>query len=118
VLATYPNEQSVAEQNSDVADRPFLAESGRKPKVVIDQTLKRSAPLSLRLGSSEAEAARASASFSLSLSFELKVNEVKLCLDCINRERLGFRVFVFHCIELFHACYDGNYLAQMQLSGL
>lgn len=101
MLATYPNEQSVAEQDSDVADRPFLAESVRKPKVVTDQTPKRSAPLSVRIESGEAEAAQSSASSSVALSFELKVNEIKLCLDCVNGKRIDYYVFFCSCTELF-----------------
>ena len=68
-------------------------------------------------GSSKAEASKASASSSPSLSFELDVNEIKLCLDCINRERLNLGVFVFSNVALFHASQDDNYLIQMQLSG-
>jgi len=64
------------------------------------------------------DAAQASASSSSALSFELKVNEIKLCLDCNNRERLNFSVFVFSCVELFHSGHADNYPVQMQLSGL
>lgn len=60
-------------------------------------------------GSSKAEAAKASASSSPSLSFELDVNEIKLCLDCINRERLNLVDFVCSCVELFHASDADNY---------
>ncbi|MDY7064287.1 hypothetical protein PsexTeo8_06970 [Pseudomonas extremaustralis] len=67
---------------------------------------------------SEAETAQVSASTLLDFSFELEVNVIKLCLDCIYRERLNFGVFVFFCVELFHASHAGNYPVQMQLSGL
>jgi len=69
-------------------------------------------------GYSEAEAPSASTSLSTALSFELDVNEIKLCLDCINRERLNLGVFVCPCAELFHARHARNYSVQMQLSGL
>lgn len=68
--------------------------------------------------SSEAEAASASASSSTALSLELEVNEIKFCLDCINRERLNFSFFDSSCVELFHSGHADNYPVQMQLSGL
>lgn len=65
-----------------------------------------------------AEALRASAKISPFFSFELEVNEIKLRLDCINRERLDFSVFVCARIQLFHAGQDDNYPVQMKFSGL
>ena len=55
---------------------------------------------------------------STALSFELEVNEIKLCLDCTNRERLDFGVFVCSCIELFRIGHGENDPVQMKLSGL
>lgn len=60
-------------------------------------------------GYSEAEAPSASTSLSTALSFELDVNEIKLCLDCINRERLNLGVFVCSCVELFHSSHADDY---------
>ena len=94
-----------------------MGEIDHKLAAVTDRKPKNLEPF-LMEGSSEAEAFYASASSSLSLSFELDANEVNLCLDCINRERLDFSGFVCPYIELFHASFDGNYFAQMQLSGL
>lgn len=86
-----------------------MAGSGLKSCIVIGQKPRRSKSLPVRIGCSEAEAAQSSASSSPALSFELKVNEIKLCLDCINRERLNLGVFVFSSVELFHASQDDNY---------
>ena len=58
---------------------------------------------------SEAETAQVSASILRDFSFELEVNEVKLCLDCINRERLNLGDFVCSCVELFHTSDADNY---------
>jgi hypothetical protein len=77
-----------------------LGESGT-PKVAIDHRSEKSEPLFLTIGSSKAEAAQASATSSPVLSFELEVNEIKLCLDCINRERFNPCVFVCTCVERF-----------------
>lgn len=52
------------------------------------------------------------------LSFELKLDEIKLCLDCFNRVRLDLSVFVCSCIELFNSVHDDNYPVQMELPGL
>lgn len=52
------------------------------------------------------------------LSFKLKSNEIKFCLDCINRERLNFSFFESFRVELFHSSHAENYSVQMQLSGL
>lgn len=52
------------------------------------------------------------------LSFKLKINEIKFCLDRINRERLNFSFFDSFRVELFHSGRADNYSVQMQLSGL
>lgn len=96
----------------------YWPKGGSKPSFVIDQKPKRSKPLLVRIGCSEAEAAQSSACSSHALSFELKVNETKLCIDCINRERLDFTAFVCSCIELFHISHYENDLVQMELPGL
>ena len=103
-----------------VSECQLLGESGTPkvaPKVAIDHKSEKSEPLFLTIGSSKAEAAQASATSSPVLSFELEVNEIKLCLDCINRECLNFGVFVFSCVELFYASHADNYPVQMKLSG-
>ncbi|ONH54227.1 hypothetical protein BLL36_11135 [Pseudomonas cedrina subsp. cedrina] len=50
--------------------------------------------LTIRILSKKAEAAEASATSSAALSFELKDNEIKLCLDCFDRQSLDFTNFV------------------------
>lgn len=71
----------------------------------------------MRLGFGEAEVFGASAFVLPDLSFELKINEIKLCLDCIYRERLNVSVFGFSWVELFYACHSDNYPAQMKPPG-
>ena len=73
---------------------------------------------SVRGGFSDAEAFEASAPALPSFSFKLKVNEIKLCFDCFNRQRLDFTVFVVFLIGLLFLVQGDNYPAQMELSGL
>lgn len=70
-----------------------------KPKVATDHKSERSEPLFLPIESRKAEAAQSFASSSAVLSYEMKVNEIKLCFDCINRKRLNFSVFGFSAVE-------------------
>jgi len=96
----------------------FLAGSNYQPRAATGQKPKGSEALFVVGGFREAEAAQTPASSSVALSFDLTVNEIKLCLDCINRERPNFSVNVCPCVELFHARHADNYPLQMQLSGL
>lgn len=95
-----------------------------QPKAVISSQppeIKRRQGLNLwyvRIECREAEDAHASATSSSDLSSELKLNEIKFCLDCIKRERLNFSVSVCSCVELFRVSHADNYPVQMQLSGL